>query len=505
MVNGALSRGDVDGAKQALDQTFQRVGSEQQAGLNRQAEASQQALNRQAMFSNENQKAGLSQLDKMFTDPQHGYTQFLAQAQSTKNDIAKAQNGDELAASLAPLMTALGVTSFAGLHRINQTEVNSAGPQVGSLYRQVNAMLSKAGSGSLPADTTKEMGGLIDGLIDAKHASLIQGAQLVSRNNGLDPAKTTVMARDGSVDTLANVSKQSQQSQQSSQQGGMKVKDPGGQEIQTAATRTFQYNGHSLNTNPDGKGANTRELMGDNSPAQTLSIRCSDANAPPQTLTFDNAAQQKPVEPFADEFAKSFGLSGQGVSVGDMAKQTIQNIGNAAVQSYHQAQNVTGEAGKSAAGSPFSLALTIPNLITNGIEGMANLLHSGVPMALSDDPDTSKRGLARVLAGASQIALGMENPDGDLASRLTQYTPKTVEEMKAGTGQTAPFNALQGSMNRSVGAQVRDVRYGDPSKALIVEGINSPTTAGRLFGATQKLGELKPQLDSALSQATQAR
>ena len=242
--------------------------------------------------------------------------------------------------------------------------------------------------------------------------------------------------------------------------------------------------------------------MGDNSPAQTLTFDAP-ANAPPQTLTFDNATQQKPVEPFADEFGKSFGLSGQDVSVGDMAKQTIQNIGNAAVQSYHQAQNVTGEAGKSAAGSPFSLALTIPNLITNGIEGMANLLHSGVPMALSDDPDTSKRGLARVFAGASQIALGMENPDGDLASRLTQYTPKTVEEMKAGTGQTAPFNALQGSMNRSVGAQVRDVRYGDPSKALIVEGINSPTTAGRLFGAAQKLGELKPQLDSALSQATQ--
>ena len=81
MVNGNLARGEMDGAKQALDQTFQRVGSEQQAGLNRQAEASQQALNRQAMFSNENQKAGLSQLDKMFTDPQHGYTQFLAQAQ----------------------------------------------------------------------------------------------------------------------------------------------------------------------------------------------------------------------------------------------------------------------------------------------------------------------------------------------------------------------------------------------------------------------------------------
>ena len=67
------------------------------------------------------------------------------------------------------------------------------------------------------------MGNLIDGLIDAKHAKLIQGAQLVSRNNGLDPGKTTVMTRDGSVDTLANVSKSVGQ-----KSGPVDVKDPNG-------------------------------------------------------------------------------------------------------------------------------------------------------------------------------------------------------------------------------------------------------------------------------------
>jgi hypothetical protein len=239
-------------------------------------------------------------------------------------------------------------------------------------------------------------------------------------------------------------------------------------------------------------GTNQNLSVVDSQPLPNLSVVASEP-----------LQQQKASDPFTDEFARSYGLSGSNVSAAQMAKQTLKNIGNAAVDSYHQAQNVTGESGKSPSGSPFSLALTVPNLITNGIEGMAELLHTGVPMALSDDHETSQRGLARILAGASQVGLGMENPDGDLAGRLTQYTPKTVQDMQAGTGQSAPFNFLQGSMNRSVGAQIRDVRYGDPSKALIVEGINSPTTPGRLYGATQKLGELKPQLDNALRQSQQ--
>jgi hypothetical protein len=171
------------------------------------AENVRQALNRQAMQANELQRNGLTQLDKMFTDPQHGYTQFLAQAQSTKNAIADAKDGNELAASLAPLMTVLGINSFAGIHRVNPQEIAAAGPGVGSLYRQVNTVLDKAVSGKMNPDTAKEMGALIDGLIDAKHRSLVPAAQMVARNSGLDPTKTAVMAKDGSLDTLDNVSK----------------------------------------------------------------------------------------------------------------------------------------------------------------------------------------------------------------------------------------------------------------------------------------------------------
>lgn len=203
-------QGNIKGANDAITEAGKQVGSVEKTKYEQAAENTRQSLNRQAQFANTLQKSGLDQMDKMFTDPQHGYTQFLAQAQSTKQAASDARNGNELAASLTPLMTALGVTSFAGVHRINQNEVNAAGQHVGSLYRQANALLDKIGSGTIPADTAKEVQGLVDNLIDAKHQSLIQGANLVAKNTGLDPTKIAVITRDGGTDTLDNVSKQPQ-------------------------------------------------------------------------------------------------------------------------------------------------------------------------------------------------------------------------------------------------------------------------------------------------------
>jgi hypothetical protein len=103
---------------------------------------------------------------------------------------------------MEPLMLALGVTSFAGIHRINETEVNAAGPGAGSLYRKLNTIIDKAGSGAVPEDTLKEASAIVDGLIDAKHASIINGANMVAANGGLDPKKTMVMDRSGVITTL---------------------------------------------------------------------------------------------------------------------------------------------------------------------------------------------------------------------------------------------------------------------------------------------------------------
>ena len=207
MVNSALQRGDYEGATKALDSANQALIQRQQTQYVQNAENVRQSLNRQATFANTMQKDGLDQVGKMFTDPQHGYTQFLSQAEATKSAVANAKNGNELASSLAPLMTASGVLSFSGIHRINQVDVNQAGPQVGSIYRRINSALDKAGSGTINPDTAKEMDSLMDELIEAKHTALVNGAQVIAKNAGLDPTKTTIMGKDGTPDTLDHASK----------------------------------------------------------------------------------------------------------------------------------------------------------------------------------------------------------------------------------------------------------------------------------------------------------
>lgn len=193
-------------AKEAREAKNPQPGTVTPAIEFEQANANYRAqLSRRVGLQNELQKNGLSQLDKMFTDPVHGYTQFLAQAQETKAAVSSAQTGSELATSLTPLMTALGVVSFAGIHRINQYDINSAGPQVGSLYRRLNTVLDKAGSGKIQPDTAKETLDLMDQMISAKHHTMMQGARMVAQNAGLDPNTTAIMDRHGDPVNMSDV------------------------------------------------------------------------------------------------------------------------------------------------------------------------------------------------------------------------------------------------------------------------------------------------------------
>jgi len=225
-----IAAGNKDTAEASLDLERKRqLGQITPVDVyNQQQENFRAALSRQATFSNELQKNGLGQLDKMFTDPQHGYTQFLAQAAATKNAVMQARNGSELAASLEPLMTASGVLSFAGIHRINQVDVNQAGPAVGSLYRKVNSILDKVGSGKVPEDTQREIIALMDGLTDAKHAALLNGANMVAANAGLDPTKTMIMDRSGVISTLDKAGQANPRVNTAPSNAPIQVKDPQG-------------------------------------------------------------------------------------------------------------------------------------------------------------------------------------------------------------------------------------------------------------------------------------
>lgn len=92
-------------------------------------------------------------------------------------------------------------------------------------------------------------------------------------------------------------------------------------------------------------------------------------------------------------------------------------------------------------------------------------------------------------------------------------------------GSVLNSKLARGMVNESVGATARDVTYGNPAKALLDEGIKSPTTGdieaykdalrsglppqqalqragGRVAAVAQKVNQLSPQVDALLSKST---
>jgi hypothetical protein len=202
------------------EQQASRAGAEAKARL--PYEISLAAYNRQTAMGNTLAEHALNSVTGMFADPQHGYSQTLSQLSATKTAIANAQNGDQLAASLAPLMTALGVVSYAGIHRINQYDISAAGPGVGGVLRQIDARLSKLGSGKLASGTATEMSNLMDDLLDAKYSTVLQSAQVATANGGVDPSRVTVMGKNGNLVRLSDAVKNAAGG------GGAQVTDPRG-------------------------------------------------------------------------------------------------------------------------------------------------------------------------------------------------------------------------------------------------------------------------------------
>ncbi len=167
-------------------------------------------LAKQTAKGNEMQKAGATELQKSADK----YSDFLFTANGAKSSIANAKNGDQLANSLGPLQTALLVTTANGVHRINMTEVDAAGPKVGSVARRVDAALEKAGKGQLPAETLNEMQKLVDLYVTAKYSTYLKNSAYTAKLRGLDPDTTPVFDRDGNTTTLAGALKANPQNQQ---------------------------------------------------------------------------------------------------------------------------------------------------------------------------------------------------------------------------------------------------------------------------------------------------
>ena len=195
VLNAGMSASEVSDSEQK-----DRLTKYEQANENYRAQ-----IGRQTSFQNTMMQHGYSQIDQYTADPQHGYGQFVSQASAVKNAIQDAKNGNQVAASMEPLMLALGVSSFAGVHRINTTEIDRAGPQVGSVFRKINNLVDTIGTGVPSAAQLNEANGLVDSLTDARHKAYLNGVSAVAANTGLDPSKIQVFDRDGNLAPLSSL------------------------------------------------------------------------------------------------------------------------------------------------------------------------------------------------------------------------------------------------------------------------------------------------------------
>ena len=128
--------------------------------------------------------------------PTSAYSDFLAQTGAAKENIGNARDGSQLANAIAPLQTALIVTGAGGVHRINMNEINRSGdPNMGSLARQIDAQLEKAGTGKLPAETVNEMSQLVDLYAKYKYKTYLQNAN--ANSVYFKMGDVPVMAEDG--------------------------------------------------------------------------------------------------------------------------------------------------------------------------------------------------------------------------------------------------------------------------------------------------------------------
>lgn len=142
---------------------------------------------------NADQSKGKSLVSKATDD----YAKNAQSNASYVNTLTKAQTGNELAVSMMPLFTALNISAAENVRRINQTEIEQAGPKVGSLYRQLTNLLDKAGSGTMSQDQMNEARQIAEGLQDAAYQMYVRKTVLNKDNYKL-PDDMEIMGRGGS-------------------------------------------------------------------------------------------------------------------------------------------------------------------------------------------------------------------------------------------------------------------------------------------------------------------
>jgi hypothetical protein len=152
-------------------------------------------LARAATNANAIGRQGLESLQKQSDT----YQQFLGTANSLKNSLQAASNGNEMAAAVAPLQGTLFVTTAEGVKRINETELKGVSG-AGSLVQRINGALGKlTGAGPLSQSLKDDMAKLVDLYENAKYDSYQKQATYTQKLHGLDPKSVPILEKDGSI------------------------------------------------------------------------------------------------------------------------------------------------------------------------------------------------------------------------------------------------------------------------------------------------------------------
>jgi hypothetical protein len=195
---------------QELMTTITRVQEEQQAGAAksaalRQSENNAKALKEQGLDA-EVVKDTRDRLDDLSSKGTHNWARSAQIHQNFDSTLARAKSGDEVASQFMKTMGIQDINDVAGLSRISPSEFQAM-DQLGSWPRQLVARLQKAGSGTLPSATLKEMAALNKSTEDAEYKTYTTSAAGILMNAGVnDLSKAYVLSKDGgSMVPVSNV------------------------------------------------------------------------------------------------------------------------------------------------------------------------------------------------------------------------------------------------------------------------------------------------------------
>jgi hypothetical protein len=154
---------------------------------------------------------GITEINNASTKGKDSYANFAAENNTFKDTLTAAKSGDEVASNFAKTMGIMSVNKIGDLSRISPQEYAALGPDLGSVFRQGQAILSKAGSGQLPDNTVKELSALQQRVSDIKYASYLSNMQLIAQNRGMDTSKVMVLSQDGKTPVQLSNAKVPQQ------------------------------------------------------------------------------------------------------------------------------------------------------------------------------------------------------------------------------------------------------------------------------------------------------